>query len=270
MVRFSLLFILASAGCTPGSTETGDSGQPIHNPRNPDGMGPATVLDDNGSDDPADLASYALLSKTGITNVTGSMISDGHMGVSPAAASYITGFAMVADSSNQFATSPFLVPPAKIYAADYAMPTPSDLTTVVSAMEAAYTDAASRNPPDELNLSDGNLGGLTLAPGLYTWGSSVTIPADVTFSGGADDVWILQIAGDLDLGAAQAVNLSGGAHAKNIFWQVTGSTTIAANAHFEGILVSQTAITFQTNASFNGRALAQSMVALDDNIITAP
>ena len=98
----------------------------------------------------------------------------------------------------------------------------------------------------------------------------VTIPTDVTIAGGASDVWIFQISNDLDLSSAKNVTLSGGAQAKNIFWQVAGNVTIHANAHFEGIILSQTAITLQTYASMRGRALAQSLVAIDNNAITAP
>ena len=150
---------------------------------------------------------------------------------------------MMADPSNVFSTSASIVAPGKICAANYAVPTPTDLTAAILSMQTAYTDAAGRTPPDQLDLSSGNLGGLTLAAGLYTWGSSVTIPTDVTISGGADDVWIFQISGDVDLSAAKNVILSGGAQAKNIFWQVAGQVTIHANAHFEGVILSQTAIT---------------------------
>jgi hypothetical protein len=66
------------------------------------------------------------------------------------------------------------------------------------------------------------------------------------------------------------VILSGGAQAKNIFWQVAGRVTIHANAHFEGIIFAKTGITLQTSASLHGRALAQSLVAIDNNAITAP
>jgi hypothetical protein len=107
-------------------------------------------------------------------------------------------------------------------------------------------------------------------PGLYTWGTGVTIPLDVTIAGGANDVWIFQISNDLDLSSATHVLLSGGAQAKNIFWQVAGSVTIHANAHFEGIILGQTGITLQTTASLHGRALAQTLVAIDNNAITAP
>ena len=240
-----------------------------NNPLNPVGLGPAAV-DVGSSGNLAASGSYVLLAKTGITNVTGSAITGGEVGLSPAAASFITGFSMTADSSNVYSTSASVVAPAKIYAADYAVPTPANLTSAVSSMQTAYTDAAGRTPPDHLNLSSGNLGGLTLAPGLYSWGTSVTIPTDVTISGGANDTWIFQITGDLDISSAKHVILSGGAQAKNIFWQVAGKVTIEANSHFEGIILCQTAVTMQTNASMVGRVLAQTLVALDNNAVTAP
>ena len=261
------LLLLATVGCTSGGDSGADTG--AYNPQNPIGLGPAAVdLGDFNSSSTA--GSYVLLAKTGISNVTGSTITGGDVGLSPAAASFITGFSMTADASNVFSTSPSVVAPGALYAADFAVPTPSNLTSAVLAMEAAYTDAAGRSPPDELNLSDGDLGGLTLAPGLYRWGSSVTIPTDLTLSGGADDTWIFQISGDLDLSAAARVILSGGAQARNIWWQVAGQATLHATSHFEGIILCQTGITMQTGASFHGRALAQSLVALDDNAITAP
>jgi len=98
----------------------------------------------------------------------------------------------------------------------------------------------------------------------------VIIPTVIKIKGGANDTWIFQIAGDLTMDAAKKVILSGGAVAKNIVWQVAGQATIHANASFQGIILSQTAITLQTGASMTGRALAQSLVALDDNAITAP
>jgi hypothetical protein len=111
---------------------------------------------------------------------------------------------------------------------------------------------------------------MTLAPGLYTWGTGVTVAADVTVSGSATDVWIFQIANDLDVSSAKKVLLAGGALAKNIFWQVAGQVTIHAGAHFEGVILSQTAISLQTTASLHGRAFAQSLIALDDDAVTAP
>ncbi|MBL0217380.1 MAG: DUF3494 domain-containing protein [Myxococcales bacterium] len=264
--------VLLAAAC--GSDSNGVDGavtgaDAMHNPPNPMGLGPAPI--DLGS--PTDVASsgsFVLLAKTGITNVTGSSISGGNLGLSPAAASFITGFSLVADASNVFSTSASVVSPAKVYASNFASPTPSSLTTAVLAMETAYTDAAGRTNPDFLNLGSGNLGGQTLAPGLYKWGTNVTIPTDVTIAGGANDVWIFQISNDLDLSSAKQVTLSGGAQARHIFWQVAGGVTIHASSHFEGIILSKTAITLQTTASMHGRAFAQSLIALDNNAVTAP
>jgi len=98
----------------------------------------------------------------------------------------------------------------------------------------------------------------------------VTMPSDVTLDGGADAVWIFQIAGNLTISSAMKINLSGGAQAKNIFWQVAGQATFGTTSHFEGNVLSKTGITFQTGASINGRALAQSAVILDGNTVTKP
>jgi hypothetical protein len=272
-LRLALLLVAAACGDDGSRATSPDGGNAgpdaMNNPPNPAGLGPAPV--ELGQ--PTDLAAadaYVLLAKTGITNVTGSAITGGNLGLSPAAATFITGFSMIADSTNMFSTSSSVVPPAKIYAADYAVPTPSNLTTAVLEMQSAYTDAAGRTNPDFLNLDSGNVGGKTLAPGLYTWGTGVTIPTDVTIAGGASDVWIFQVAQNLDESAATNVILSGGAQAKNIYWQVAGSVTIHAGAHFEGVILSKTGITLQTTATLHGRALAQTLVALDNNAVTAP
>jgi hypothetical protein len=258
-------------GCGDGAGGGADAGgaDAKHNPPNPIGLGPAPV-DLGATADVAAPGSYVLLAKTGITNVTGSTITGGNLGISPAAASFITGFALTPDASNEFATSVSVSGPGRVYASNYAVPTPSNLTTTVLAMQAAYIDAAGRSDPDFLNLHTGNLGGQTLVPGTYKWGTGVTIPLDVTIAGGANDVWIFQISNDLDLSAAKRITLSGGAQAKNIFWQVAGQVTIHANAHFEGVILCKTGITLQTTATLHGRAFAQSLVAIDNNAITAP
>jgi hypothetical protein len=208
-----------------------------------------------------------VLAKTAISTTSGSALT-GDLGVSPAAATYVTGFSLVLDSTNVFSTSTQVI--GKVYAADYSTPTPTNLTTGVSNMETAYTDAAGRPTPDFVELGTGNIGGKTLAPGLYKWTSSVTIPTDVTISGAANDVWIFQVAGDVTMSAAKAITLTGGAKAKNIFWQVAGQVTVGATAHFEGIILSQTAITLQTGSTMNGRALAQTQVVLQQATITQP
>jgi hypothetical protein len=210
---------------------------------------------------------YVILAKTEVSTVPASVIT-GDVGVSPAATSYLTGFSLTMVGTTS-ATSPQVT--GNLFGADMTTPTNSNLTTAVSNMEAAYTDAATRPaPPDFLNVGTGEIGGQTLAPGLYTWTTGVTISADVVISGGPTDVWIFQIPGNLTMSAAKNVVLSGGAKAKNIFWQVAGFVDLGASAHFEGIILSQTAITLKTGASMNGRALAQTAVILDQSTVTQP
>jgi len=136
-------------------------------------------------------------------------------------------------------------------------------------MEAAYTDAAGR-AVDVTELGAGNIGGLTLVPGVYKWSTVVTIPTDVTLTGGPNDVWIFQIAGGLTVASAKTVILRGGAQAKNVFWQVGGIATLGTTSNFKGIILSQTAIVMQTGAVLNGRALAQTAVTIDANTVTQP
>jgi len=210
---------------------------------------------------------YVILSKSGISTSPPSTIT-GDLGVSPIGATAITGFSLILDGSGAFSTSSQVT--GKIYASDYAVPTPVNLTTAVGDMQTAYTDAAGRKLPDHTELGSGNIGGMTLAPGLYKWSTGVTIPTDVTLSGGPNAVWIFQIAGDLSIAGATSVLLSGGAQARNIFWQVAGGVGVAlgTTSQFQGTILTQAAITLQTGASVNGRLLAQTAVTLEANIIT--
>ena len=210
-------------------------------------------------------ANYVVLAQSAITTAPISAIT-GDLGLSPAAESYYTGFSQT--DATGYATSPQVT--GKLFAADQAPPTPATLTTAVSDMQTAYTDAAGRPTPDFLELQSGAIGGLTLSPGLYKWTSTVTIPSDITFSGAPNDVWILQISGDLTMSSAKNVFLAGGAKARNVFWQVAGTVDIGTTAHFEGIILSQTAITLETGASMNGRALAQTAVTLNSATLTQP
>jgi len=207
---------------------------------------------------------YVILAKSATSNVPTSAIT-GDIGLSPAAASFITGFALTLPSGGASSTSAQVT--GNVYASDYASPTPSNLTTAIGDMQTAYVDAAGRTTPDHTELAAGNLGGLTLPPGLYKWSNTVTIPTDVTLSGGANDVWIFQIAGGITQSSAAKVILSGGALAHNVFWQVVGVADIGTTAHMEGIVMSQTSITLKSGASANGRLFAQTSVTLAGNTV---
>lgn len=222
-------------------------------------QGPAAVL--LGSS-----ANFAILAKAAVSTVPASAVH-GDVGVSPAATSFLTGFSLTLVGTTS-ATSTQVT--GTLYGADMSPPTSTNLTTAVLDMQTAYSDAAGRPTPDFLNLGTGNIGGGTLEAGLYNWGTSVTIPSDLVISGGANDVWIFQIAGDLSISANKQVTLAGGAQANNIFWQVAGQVIIEAGAVFKGNILSQTAITMQTGSSLSGRALAQTSVAIDSATVVKP
>ena len=207
---------------------------------------------------------FAVLAKLGIST-TGTTSIVGNIGVSPVAASYITGFGLTMDSSNQFATSALVS--GKVYAADYTPPTPTAMTAAIGDMQTAYADADGRTLPDHTELGAGNIGGMTLAPGLYKWSSSLLIPTDVTLSGSSNSIWIFQIAQNLDISDGKHVILIGGAQANNIFWQVAGQTTLGTTSVLNGNIMCQTAIVLNTGATLNGRALAQTGVTLDSNAV---
>jgi hypothetical protein len=225
--------------------------------------------DENGiSKNPIKLGNsgnYVILAKSAINNTATSEFT-GNLGLSPAATSYITGFALT--DATGYATSALVT--GKVYASDMADPTPNNLTTAVENMITAYNETAGRPNPDFTELGAGNIGGLTLEPGTYKWSSSVTLPSNITISGKSDDVWVFQIAGDLVVSSAVRVTLSNGAQARNIFWQLAGQATFGTTSHMEGIIMSKTAITLQTGATLNGRALAQTAVNLDANVVTKP
>ncbi len=253
-----LMFALAITGCGGGVGSTAQESS--------DGRAFA------GSNAPLPVSlgtagTFAILTKTGISTVPSSSVT-GDIGVSPAAATYLTGFSLVADPTNLFSRSPQVV--GKAYAANYAVPTPANMTTAVSDMQTAYSDAAGRIHPNFLELHTGNLGGLTLVPGLYKWTSSMTMPTTVTISGRATDVWIFQTSGNVTMASAVRINLSGGARAKNIFWQVAGNVALGTTSHFEGILLCKTDVTLKTGATMNGRILSQTAVALQQATVTQP
>ena len=137
-------------------------------------------------------------------------------------------------------------------------------------MEHAYDNAAGRVGPDFTELGAGEIGGLTLTPGLYKWATGLLITTDVTLSGGPNDVWIFQVAGTLNQGNATRVTLAGGALPKNIFWAVAGAVTLGTTAHFEGVILAKSMIAVNTGASVNGRLLAQTAVTLQMNAVTQP
>lgn len=224
---------------------------------------------------------FVILSKSGITN-TGShtTLITGNIGSSP-----ITAAAMNNVFCSEITGTIYGVDAAYVGSGDQTCfagnPPLSNKTLVDSAvldMETAYNDAALRPGPDTTELGAGDISGMTIAPGLHKWSTDVVINTNVILSGGANDVWIFQIAGDLNIASGGSVPagikvvLQGGAKASNVFWQVGGGAgaTLGTYSTFNGTILSAKQVVIQTGAVLHGRALAQTQVTLDANTISTP
>jgi hypothetical protein len=211
---------------------------------------------------------YAILTKTGIDTVPTSSIT-GDIGVSPIAATAITGFSLVLDSAGQYATSSQITGTAK--AASYGGAIATALTTAVSDMETAYADAASRPSTDDTNrynMESGEIGGETLGPGVYTFTQDVSINSDLTLDG--DDIFIIKTTESFLQAAGIQVILVGGARAENIFWQVAGAVTVEAGAILHGVVLVKQDAFFKTESILNGRVLAQTACNIQQATIVQP
>ncbi len=178
---------------------------------------------------------FAVLAGSAVIN-TGATTITGDLGLSPG--SSVGGF-----------------PPGILYGTEYI-----DDTIAARAkldLTAAYNNAAGRTCTDIVTLS-GNIGGLTLTPGLYKSTSSLAISSgNLTFDakGNSSAVFIIKIASTLTITSGRQVILSGGALASNIFWQVGSSATFGTTSVFKGTIMAKQSITFNTGASLNGKAL---------------
>ncbi|MDQ2950513.1 MAG: ice-binding family protein [Acidobacteriota bacterium] len=192
---------------------------------------------------------FSVLGASTVTN-TGPTTVVGELGVSPGTA--ITGF------------PPGQVTSGSIHSADGpAGLAQGDLTT-------AYNDAAGRVIPA---IVAGDLGGLTLPPGLYKSTSTLGITGVLRLDGqgNVNSVFIFQVGSALTTASGSQIVLQGGAQAANIFWQVGSSATLGTNSIFNGSILAQASISLATGAALNGRALARTAaVTLDSNTIVNP
>lgn len=193
---------------------------------------------------------FVVLAGSTVTN-TGATSVTGDLGVSPGSA--VEGF-----------------PPGNVVGTQHVADTSAaagmgDLTT-------AYNDAAGRTLCPV--VAAGNMGGQTLAPGLYKSTGSLEISSgDLTLDaqGDADGIFIFQIASTLTTTAGRQVVLSGGAKSANVYWQVGTAATLGTTTAFQGTIMADQAITLETGATLNGRALARiGAVNLDGNTIVRP
>jgi hypothetical protein len=214
-------------------------------------------------------AQFAILSGSGITTAGQAYTINGNIGTSPAAGSYEID--VVPANVNGIIYEVSAGGPAG------AIVDPTLLTQATGDLTTAYNDAAGRTStptaPVILNPgAAGNIGGVTLAPGLYKF---TTSPASISESaltlmgtGGSNDVWIFQCAAGLTVDSS--VVLAGGAQAGNIFWQIGTSATIGTGVAFQGTILAAAAITMDTTSTLVGRALAGTAVTFDGSSLTVP
>jgi len=187
--------------------------------------------------------SFAVLAGAGITN-TGPTTINGDVGTHPTTSQ--TGFGSVTINGTNHAGDA-VTQGAK-----------TDLIT-------AYNTAAAAGPTIPV-VAD--LGGQTLAPGVYNSASSLGLTGALTLSGGSSDVWIFQAGSTLTTASGSSVVFIGGAGPCNVFWQIGSSATIGTGSAFAGTIMALESITVTTGATINGRALARNgAVTLDTNVI---
>jgi Ice-binding-like len=215
---------------------------------------------------------YVILAMSGVTT-TGTSAITGHVG-SASAASSTTGFSETLDASNTFATSAQVT--GRLYAFDYAEPTPTELTTATATdATAAFNDVDNNKTVGVGNLdlgTAGNITGLDLAPGVYEWTTGVTVDAasTVTLTGGPTAVWVFKIPGGITMNPGATVTLVGGALPQNVFWRAGGVVALNTTANLKGIVLSSSSVTLADGASVNGRLIATTNVTLIHNTVTRP
>jgi hypothetical protein len=215
---------------------------------------------------------YGILAATTSTN-TGATTIRGDLGLSPG--SSVTGFqdppANTYVGSGTHTGGLGLVT-GIIHLTDPPPTSPSSAAAAQAALTVAYLDLAGRTAPAPATIA-GDLGGLTLAPGLYKSTSTLGITGPLTLNGGGDAnaIWIFQVASSLTTAGSSSVVLAGSAQSHNIFWQVGSSAALGTNSTFNGSILALTDITLKTGATLNGRALARNgAVTLDTNMVTVP
>ena len=201
---------------------------------------------------------FAVLAGSGITSVPTSDIR-GDVGVSPSARSTIAGLTPVEVTGS-------------IFAADDPGATAAMLTAAKGDLTTAYNDAAGRTLAPVL-VPNADLGGRTLAPGLYKSTGTLNVTGNLTLDGQGDAnaVFIFQVASTLNTAPGSKVILIGNATAGNIFWQVGTSASLATTTEFKGTIMADQSVSLATGATLDGRALARiGAVTLDANRIVTP
>ena len=207
-------------------------------------------------------ANFAIMTGTGITSASASAAVTGNIG-----ASGITGASITVACSELLGVSEIFTDNAEPSSQNACLSADKDAAGIALAdVLTAYTAASAPTTPAGvgpfLELGAGTVTAQTLVPGVYTWAGNVSMTGDITLHGGANDVWVFQIDGTLDMATTKAIILTGDAQARNVFWRVADVVTLNQDAVFKGIVLAKTKVAMITGASIEGRLLAQTEVNL--------
>jgi hypothetical protein len=200
-------------------------------------------------------ANYVILSVNALTNQPSSQVT-GNVGLTKARGSLIQ--LSCGEVVGQIVSSDNSGPPCRVT-------DPAGLNQGEVDADDAYLDAIARTP-DYNELGGGNIGGLNLGPATYHWTTGVSIPTNLTLTGGPNDVWIFQIMEHLEVAPDVHIILKGGALPQNVFWAPTWAVDLGASSRFSGILLPAAPVFMRTGASIQGKLLAFE-VHLDQNIV---
>jgi hypothetical protein len=149
------------------------------------------------------------------------------------------------------------IPPARIHGMIYNGDPDGIAAQAQLDLSAAIIAASPAQLPGGINAG-AELGSKTLVAGVYkSPDGSYGITGDLTLFGGPDDVWVFQMASTLTVAVSGRVILTGGAQARNVFWQVGSSATLGTSSVFKGTIMAYASITMNASSTLDGRALAQ-------------
>jgi len=209
----------------------------------------------------------------GITNQGTNTVVNGSIGTT-ASSTLMTGFHDAAAiytetplNIGQVTGTVFTAPPLPGTAAALAIATQG-----LADANAAYLSMSPASMPGGIDAGAGELGGLTLTPGIYKSASgtfSITNGnLNLDAQGDPNATWIFQTAAGLTVGisgptGAKSVVLINGALAKNVFWYVGSAATIngAGGGTMVGTIIAYSGVTLSTAGNttqtiLNGRAIS--------------
>ena len=193
-----------------------------------------------------DAAHFVVLGASTVTN-TGSSIVNGDLGLSPGTS--VIGFPPGIVNGTKFITDG-VAAAGKVSA------------------QTAFDCLGALTPTSTLSA---DIGGTTVIPGVYTFGSSAAITGTLTLNGGGNPnaLFVFIVPSTLVTASSSNVSLTNGTKAGNVYWIVGSSATLGTFSNMVGNIIAQASVTMTTSAKLVGRVFAlTAAVTLDGNNIT--